>query len=127
MMTTDRTTRPLTPDVQRGASRYLHFNGREVLRGVGFLRGTKITCPAGHAVKPDTVILGDGVLFCDNRPAKGHAPCGALIYLLMIPARGDAAHRIWLADCTREELRDIERRGLDAAGIQAYFGAAFPR
>lgn len=108
------------------AHRYIVWQGREILRGVGFLEGSIIKCPSHHIVRPDTLILGDGVLICDHRPAKGHAPCGALIYLQVIAGRG-TARRVWLADCTREEMREIERLGLDADGVRAYFGATFPR
>lgn len=108
------------------ASRYIMWQGKEILRGVGFLEGTVIRCPSNHTVKPDSLILGDGVLFCDDRPTKGHAQCGALIYLQVIAGRG-ATKRIWLADCTRAEMREIERLGLDADGVRAYFGASFPR
>jgi len=83
-----------------------------------------LRCPEGHAVNEPACILEDGVVYCDHRPSKGHAQCGALIYLLVLPARGDK-RRLWAAHCTREELREIERLGLDADGVLAYFGATF--
>jgi hypothetical protein len=108
------------------ASRYMIWQGKEILRGTGFLQGTVIYCPSEHIIRPDMLLLGDGVAFCDHREGKGQAPCGALIYLQVIAGRG-ATKRIWLADCTREEMREIERLGLDADGVRAYFGASFPR
>lgn len=108
-------------------SRYIRFHGREILRVTGFLRGTVIKCPEGHIINRRAVHFEDGLVFCDQRPQRGHAECGALIYVLTIPARGDRAHRVWLADCTREEWREIERLGLDADGVLAYFGASFAR
>jgi hypothetical protein len=71
--------------------------------------------------------MEDGILYCDARPAAGHAACGALIYVLVLPSRGDKRRRLWLADCTRDEVAEIERLGLDAAGVLDYFGASFPR
>lgn len=114
------------------ASRYIRFHGREILRGMGFLTGTVIKCPGGHTMNEGPVkLLGDGVLFCDAREdgdrGRHRAQCGALIYALAIPARGDRRHRIWLADCTREEWREIERLALDPDGVLAYFGAHFSR
>jgi hypothetical protein len=102
------------------------WQGKEILRGVGFLEGDVIKCPSHHVVRPDMLLLGDGVIVCDNRPGKGHAACGALIYIQVIAGRG-ATKRLWLADCTRAEMREIERLGLDADGVRAYFGASFSR
>lgn len=110
------------------ASRYIRFHGREILRGVGFLKGSVIKCPDQHVMNEGPVkLLGDGVLFCDARMGRGQGQCGALIYAQAIPARGDRKHRIWLADCTREEWREIERLCLDADGVLDYFGAHFSR
>ena len=113
------------------ADRYIRFHGREILRVKGFLRipadgrAPVIKCPDRHVVKPKDAIR-EGFLFCDHRPARGHAECGAMIYMLFMPGR-DQSHRIWLADVTREEWREIERMGLDADGVLAYFGASFDR
>lgn len=115
-----------TPIVIPRADRFLRFHGREILRGVGFLKGTVIKCPNQHPVKPDTIVR-EGVLFCDAHLGRGQGPCGALIYMLCLPSHGDPTHRIWLADLTREEWREIERLGLDADGVLAYFGASFGR
>lgn len=109
------------------ASPTIEFHGHTIFRATGFLKGKHILCPAGHTVNADTVVLEDAVIFCDHRPAKGHAPCGAMIYLLAIPARGDVAHRFWLADCTGDDVAEIKRLGLDAHGVLAYFGATFAR
>lgn len=118
---------PLSPEVTPTASPQLWWHGREIFRTTGFIRNEKrLTCPDGHIVNEPARILGDAVLYCDHRPAKGHAQCGALIYLLVVPGRGEG-RRIWAADCTREELREIERLGLDADGVLAYFGATFTR
>lgn len=114
-----------TPTVTPRADRFLRFHGKEILRGVGFLTGTVIKCPAGHVVKPKDAIR-EGFLFCDHRPQRGHAECGAMIYMLFMPGP-DRSHRIWLADLTRAEWREIERLGLDADGVLAYFGASFGR
>ena len=108
------------------ADRFLRFHGQEILRGTGFLRGTVIRCPDKHIVRPDSIVR-EGVLFCDHRPARGQAECGALIYVLVLPSHGNPLHRVWLADVTREEWREIERLGLDADGVLAYFGASFDR
>lgn len=108
------------------ASRYITWRGREIIRGVGFLEGERITCPSGHDVVPKDFVMGDVVLVCNDRPAKGHAECGALIYVQVITGRGNS-RRFWLADCTRTEMREIERLGLDLDGVRAYFGASFPR
>lgn len=116
-----------TPTVTQRASLYLRWRGQEIPRGTGFLQGTRILCPSGHVMNSDAVILGDGAIYCNHRTGKGHAECGALIYLLTIPARGDERKRFWLADCTREELREIQQLGLDANGVLAYFGASFTR
>lgn len=128
MITATRSTQPLTPAVSQTASRTFWFHGREIFRSTGFIREEKnrLTCPDRHTVNEPARILGDAVLFCDHRPAKGHAQCGALIYLLVVPGRG-AGRRVWAADCTREELAEIERLGLDADGVLAYFGATFTR
>lgn len=107
------------------ADRYIRFHGREILRGVGFLKGSVIKCPDGHVVHPG--MMREGVLFCGERPARGQAQCGALIYMLCLPSHGDPTHRIWLADVTHAEWRQIERMGLDADGVLAYFGASFER
>ena len=118
-------TATVTPPPPR-ADRYLRFHGKEILRVVGFLKGKVIKCPDGHVVRPDSIVR-EGVLFCDHRPARGHAQCGALLYALAMPSHGDPLHRVWLADVTREEWREIERLALDADGVLAYFGASFDR
>ena len=115
-----------SPTVTPRAAPTIRFHGKEIFRGVGFLSGTVIRCPDRHVVKPDTIVR-EGVLFCDHRPQRGHAECGAMIYMLCLPSHGDPRHRIWLADCTREEWREIERLHLDADGVLAYFGASFAR
>lgn len=115
-----------TPTVTPHAERYIRFHGREILRVTGFLRGTVIKCPDGHVVKPDSIVR-EGVLFCDHRPQRSHAQCGALIYVLVLPSHGNPLHRVWLADVTREEWREIEQLQLDADGVLAYFGASFAR
>ena len=122
-----RLTPSLTPTVP-SAGRTVWFHGREIFRSTGFIRQewNRLTCPDGHTVNEPARILGDAVLFCDHRPAKGHVQCGALIYLLVVPGRGEG-RRVWAADCTREELKEIERLGLDADGVLAYFGATFNR
>lgn len=118
----------MTPSVPPGAGRTFWFQGREIFRSTGFIRDeqTRITCPQGHVVNEAGRTLGDAVLYCEKRPAAGQAQCGALIYVLVVPGRG-AGRRFWAADCTREELREIERLGLDADGVLGYFGATFSR
>jgi hypothetical protein len=106
------------------ASRHLIFHGQDTFRVTGFVVEKPLRCPAGHAVSEPSRILEDGAIYCDYRPAKGHAQCGALIYLLVLPGRGDR-RRLWAAHCTKEELTEIERLGLDADGVLAYFGATF--
>lgn len=109
------------------APRYIHFHGREIRRGVGFLRGAVIKCPDHHVVKPDSIVL-HGVLFCDHRPQRHHAECGALIYMIAMPSLGNPLHRIWLADLTRAEWEDMQRLGLtDPDSVFQYFDAAFAR
>lgn len=121
----DRTTLPLTsaPPI---ASHSLIFHGHKVVRMTGFVVGTRLRCPEGHAVGDPSRLLEDGAVSCDHRPADGHDACGALLYLLVLPARG-ARRRIWAAQCTQVELAEIERLGLDADAVVAYFGATFTR
>lgn len=110
------------------ASRYVCYQGREIFRATGFVKNTnRVHCPGGHRVDFKSKLMEDGFLYCDARPAKGQATCGALIYVLIFPSRGDDKRRIWLADCTREEVAVIERAGWDADGIVDYFGGSFPR
>jgi hypothetical protein len=125
------TTADLPPDLHPHASRYIHFHGREILRGVGLLRGSVIKCPDGHEMNEGPVqLLEDGVLFCDKRIAgdrgRHHAQCGALVYALALPSRG-GRRRFFLADLTKHEWHEIKRLELDADGIMHYFGATFPR
>jgi hypothetical protein len=100
------------------------FHGRNIKRRVGFLLGAKPTCPAGHRVDQRAKFLEDGTLYCDHRTGQGQTPCGAVLYVLVFPARG-IKKRIFLADCTRDEMQEIERLGLDADGVLDYFGATF--
>lgn len=92
----------------------------------GFVLGGVLRYPAGHAVRESSHLLEDGAVSCDYRPADGHDACGALIYLVVLPGRG-GRRRIWAAQCTREELAEMERLGLDADDAVAYFGATFTR
>lgn len=108
------------------ASSFIKFNGRDLRRVSGFVSKHRIRCPAGHVVNEPARILEDGAIFCDQRDGPGHTPCGAMIYILVIPGRG-TRRRIWAADCTRQELEEMERLGLDADGVLAYFGAGFTR
>jgi hypothetical protein len=126
MMRTARPTPLQTPTVPARASLYLKWHGKEIRRAHGFLRGHRITCPDGHTVNEPARFFEDGTLFCGHRATKAQQPCGALIYVLVIPGRGER-RRIWVADCTRDELTEIERLGLDPDGVLAYFGAAFTR
>lgn len=71
-------------------------------------------------------LLEDATLYCDARRGPGQATCGALVYVLAMPARG-GRRRLFAADCTPEEIALIERLELDADGIVEYFGAAFSR
>ena len=107
------------------AERYIRFHGREILRGVGFLKGSVIKCPDGHEVKPG--MMREGVLYCHQRSGRHQAECGAMIYMLCLPSHGDPRHRIWLADVTHAEWRQLEQLHLDADGVLAYFGASFAR
>lgn len=110
------------------ASRYVCYQGKEIFRATGFIKNAgRIHCPGGHRVDFRSQLLEDGFLFCDARPAKGHAPCEALIYVRIFPMRGDDKRVIWLADCTRAERDQINRAGWDADGIVDYFGGSFPR
>lgn len=86
----------------------------------------RIHCPAGHLVTERNRFLEDGTLYCDAREGQGQASCGAVVYVLVFPGRG-GKRRVFAADCTREELATIERLGLDADGVLAYFGAEFTR
>jgi hypothetical protein len=108
------------------ASPTIRFRGKEIFRATGFLKGRKILCPDQHVVRADSIVR-EGVLFCDHKAGPGYPPCGALIYLLVMPSHGDPTHRIWLADVTREEWKEIESLHLDADGVLAYFGAQFAR
>ena len=109
------------------ASPTIMFHGREVFRLVGFVTKLPLRCPDGHAVTEPAVILADGILYCSHRPTQGAAQCGAMIYLQAFPARGAEKRRIWAAHITKDEHREIERLGLDADGVLAYFGATFSR
>ena len=109
------------------ASPNLIFHGREMFRLTGFVTKLPLRCPDGHAVTESAVILSDGILRCNHRPTKNAAQCGAMIYLLAFPARGEDRRRLWAAHITKEEHREIERLGLDADGVLAYFGATFTR
>lgn len=115
-----------SPTVPPRANRYIRFHGREILRGTGLLRGTVIRCPDQHIMNQSAVHFEDGLLRCHTRPGRGQAECGALVYVCIFPARG-GKRRVWLADCTPEEWRELERLDLDADGVLAYFGASFPR
>ena len=102
------------------------FHGREIPRVIGFVSARRILCPDHHVVNEPARFLEDGTLFCGHRSSAGQLQCGALIYILAIPGRG-GRRRLWAADCTREELAEIERLELDADGIVEYFGGDFLR
>ena len=125
-MTARRATASYTADGPPKAGPLVLLRGRSVRRATGFLKGRRITCPEHHVVSEQSRILDDGVVYCDHRTAKEQTPCGALLYLLVFPSRG-GRRRLWVADCTRDELATIERLGLDADGVLAYFGAEFTR
>lgn len=105
---------------------YIVFQGKAIRRGVGFIKGHRITCPADHRLEQPVRILEDALLYCDARTGPGQAPCGWTIYTLVFPGRGGKS-RIFAADCTREEFSEIERLALDPDGVLAYFGATFAR
>lgn len=86
----------------------------------------KVTCPDGHTIGGVSLVREDHTLQCTHRAAAGQGECGALVYVLVFPALG-GRRRVWACDVTMAEVREMERLGLDADGVLAYFGEAFSR
>lgn len=108
------------------------YNGREILRGVGFVKGKRITCPSNHRIEQRSRLLGDDLLYCDAQLGPGQPRCsqqsGFGVYVLVFPERGVGdRRRIFAADCSLAEIQEIERARLDPDGILEYFGATFGR
>lgn len=115
-----------SPRPEPRATHFIEWHGKAVPRGKGFLRGKRLRCPDGHEITRPGILLGDDLVFCHHKPSPGQASCGWSIYVLAMPARG-GRHRIFAADCTRDELAEIQHLELDADGILAYFGQEFVR
>jgi hypothetical protein len=99
------------------------FRGRTILRRHTFAHPAQIACPDGHRLKLGAMTILDNTgLSCVHRPASGQGECGALMWLLYLPAP-DGRSLFYVADVTRQEL-DLwvdERYTLE--GMLRYVGA----
>jgi hypothetical protein len=95
-------------------------------RRVGFLaRGAQFTCRHGHRIRGVGVIREDVGLRCLHRAKRGGPECGALLYVLVMPAIG-GKRRFWAADVEPAELYHFESQEFTVDQVLAYFGAGFP-
>ena len=108
--------------------RIITFRGRPFPRQAGHTTLDDLTCPDGHRLKlKGMVIREDGALRCTSRttqPAKDdwQGECGALMWLLTIPAAGRKL-RFWAADVAYEELELWQRESASVDEILMYLGA----
>jgi hypothetical protein len=71
-------------------------------------------------------IRGDGGLTCHNKATQGGAECGAVLWLLQVPANRHM-RRFYVADVEYRELELWEQRGYVAEDVLRYLGAWFSR
>ena len=83
------------------------------LRKAGFLPGSieSLTCPAGHHIRDTWIILREQIVRCQHRPQRGGAPCGALMWVLMLENGGALVAEIHHADvqALKQHGKCIER------------------
>lgn len=105
----------------------IRFRGREIPRGQGFIDLPELECPDGHRIKLDAVVLIDSVgLRCHNRARQGAGECGALLYLLYLPAAG-GKRRFYAADVEYGELAMWEQQRFQTDDSLRYLGAWLTR
>lgn len=103
--------------VTRGPST-IEFQGRQIERVTAFVYPDDITCPAGHHIKSSSIVFSEIGLRCVHK-ASGSAPiCGALMWVVMLPAPrqeslffyADVEHRELVAwQSARYTIEDVFR------------------
>lgn len=77
---------PMLPRlVTRGPST-IEFRGRQIDRLAKFVDPEEITCPDGHHIKSSVVIVGELGLRCEHKATPSGPYCGALLWVVMLPA-----------------------------------------
>lgn len=119
-------------------------------RKVGFAAPHDLTCPHGHRVREDAFLLEHGALRCKHKEPRrqspdqrrrgepaGHEPeCGAWLYVLACAGwalpqadgddgKGARPTMFFVAEVTFAELREMQARRLDVAGVLNFLGVRF--
>jgi hypothetical protein len=116
----------MVTSVVRGPS-IITFRGEPLERAHGFVDLPELVCPDLHRMKlGGFTILDSGALACMNKARAGRSVCGALMYLLQIPANRHR-RRFYAADVEYRELELWEARGYVAEDVLRYLGAWFSR
>lgn len=118
-------------------------------RAMGWATPLTLTCPRGHHLKHDSVVLDHGALRCKHRdplrgapgrPAGGGPECGAWLYVVMcyyadpgmVRYPGDATRleelgeALYVAEVSWPELLEIRRLRLTPPQVFERLGATFP-
>lgn len=101
----------------------IQFRGRTIPRFQSFTTLHDVACPDGHRMKSGAMtILGDIGLTCTHRPAAGQGECGALIWLVQLPA--PQKQTLWYyADVEYRELTAWRDASFTLEDILRYLGA----
>jgi hypothetical protein len=101
-------------------------NGHPRVRRAAFvIQPRELTCIDGHRIHERARISEDGYVWCTHKERAGAVECGAMLWILVVPQRGER-RKFFAADVTADEMRDWERRHLEVDDILRILGVTFP-
>lgn len=101
-------------------------NGRVRVRRAAFvIHPRELTCIEGHRIHERARISEDGYVWCTHKERAGAIECGAILWLFVVPQRGER-RKLFAADVTADEMREWERRHLEVDDILRILGVTFP-
>lgn len=102
------------------------FRGRSISREQGFVHPEDIVCPDGHSMRSSIAIVGELGLTCTHKSAEGSKMCGAMLYIVLLPAPKRES-LFFVADVEYHELVRWQEDRYTLEDVFRYLGVWFTR